>query len=318
MIRHLVTHDGTFHADEAFATALLGGLFPRAALLRTRDGEEIAGRCREGAIVYDIGGRHDPEARIFDHHQPDAPRREDGTPFSAFGLVWQHFGRDWLRSDASGLEANATRNEDEIAAIHAAIDTEVVRPIDLIDNGVTAPRDLGPAGALSAISVITALNPAFDAGDGEDDAFLEAVALAEITLRAHASRIAANIRAKAVVLEAVRDQRGSPVLVLPKGVPLEAVIERAEADHVLFVVRPRRKDWSINGVPVEKGSFTLRRELPAHWAGLEGKALQAASGVEGALFAHKGRFMATARDRESILALAEIAIREPELAEAGS
>ena len=84
----LVTHSGGFHADELLSSVILTRLFPDARLVRSRAPEWITpGGDR---IIYDVGGAYDPAAGIFDHHQRGAPLRDDGQPYSSFGLVWRH------------------------------------------------------------------------------------------------------------------------------------------------------------------------------------------------------------------------------------
>lgn len=62
---------------------------------------------------------------------------------------------------------------------------------------------------------------------------------------------------------------------------------------------------------VEPGSYARRRDLPAAWAGLEGEALAAVTGVPDAVFCHRARFMAVAGSRVGALRMAELAL-EPE------
>ena len=66
--------------------------------------------------------------------------------------------------------------------------------------------------------------------------------------------------------------------------------------------------------PLAPGTWckASRRAVPAAWAGLSDAALEAASGVPGALFCHNGRFIAAAATREAALAMAELAVREAE------
>lgn len=69
------THNGAFHADEAFACALLKGLpaFASHAIVRTRDAS-ILDECD---IVVDVGGVYEHAKRRYDHHQVSA------DPFNA-------------------------------------------------------------------------------------------------------------------------------------------------------------------------------------------------------------------------------------------
>ena len=100
------------------------------------------------------------------------------------------------------------------------------------------------------------------------------------------------------------------VLELPMGMPFRPAIIKAGADHLLFVVHPRDKDWCVTGIRREEEGFALRADLPAAWAGLTNGDLEAASGVQGASFCHHGRFIAAAKSREAALKMAEIAVAE--------
>ena len=61
------THDGSFHADEVTACALLQlfGRIEATKIVRSRDEKELA-RCE---YVCDVGGIYDPAKKRFDHHQ---------------------------------------------------------------------------------------------------------------------------------------------------------------------------------------------------------------------------------------------------------
>ena len=65
--RSFGTHDGTFHADEVTACALLlcFELIDRDKIYRTRDPSLLA-TCE---YVCDVGGVYDPSIKRFDHHQ---------------------------------------------------------------------------------------------------------------------------------------------------------------------------------------------------------------------------------------------------------
>ncbi len=65
--RYLGTHDGSFHADEVTACALLLAfdLVDRNKIIRTRD-LAVIDTCE---YVCDVGGIYEPEAKRFDHHQ---------------------------------------------------------------------------------------------------------------------------------------------------------------------------------------------------------------------------------------------------------
>ena len=308
---YLVTHSGGFHADEVFSTVILTRLYPQAQLIRSRAAEWITpGPDR---IIYDVGGAYDADAGIFDHHQRGAPLRDDGQPFSSFGLIWRHFGRDYLV--ASGVPV------EHIEAVHASFDAKFVLPIDLLDNGALSPASAGPllTGMLLP-DLIESLKPVFDdtASGADDSAFQTALTIARAFVEARIARSAAKLRAEAIVLEAIAKAGASRILELPMGMPFRPAVVKAGADHLWFVINPRGSDWVIGGIRKSEDGFEQRADLPASWAGLTGAALEAASGVKGALFCHNGRFIAAAANRDAALELVRIAVKEAELAEAGS
>lgn len=302
---YLVTHSGGFHADEVFSSVILTRLFPDAQLVRSRAPEWITPGADR--VIYDVGGAYDAEAGIFDHHQRGAPLREDGQPYSSFGLIWRHFGRDYLA--ASGVPAE---NHD---AIHASFDASFVLPIDLVDNGELSPGSAGPLlSGMVLPSLIETLKPVFDTTDpeAEESAFHTAVGIARAFVEARVARSAAKLRADGLVMEAIQKAGDSRILELPMGMPFRPTVVKAGADHLWFVITPRGKDWTIGGIRKSEDGFEQRADLPAAWAGLNGAALEAASGVKGALFCHNGRFIAAAASREAALAMTEIAVSEAE------
>ena len=305
--QYLVTHNGGFHADELMSSVILTRLFPDASLIRSRAPDWIA--PASDRVIYDVGGAYDPEAGIFDHHQRGAPLRDDGQPLSSFGLVWRHFGRDYL----AALQVPA----EHIEQIHASFDQGFVLPIDLVDNGALSPASAGPHLAGMVLpSLLETLKPVFDQGspEAEDTAFHNALAIARAFVEARVARSAAKLRAETIVLQAVEAAGAGRVLELPMGMPFRPAVIKAGAEHLWFVVNPRGTDWVIGGIRKSEDGFQLRADLPAAWAGLSNAALEAASGVKGALFCHNGRFIAAASSREAALAMAAIAVREAEAA----
>lgn len=298
----LVTHSGGFHADELMSSVILTRLFPEAKIVRSRAPEWITPGSNR--IIYDVGGAYDAQAQIFDHHQRGAPLREDGQPLSSFGLIWKHYGRDYLV--ASGVP------EAHVEAVHASFDRSFVLPVDLVDNGALSPSIAGPLAGLTLPALLETLKPVFDETDPDADerAFHAALAIARSFVEASVGRSAAKLRAEAVVHQAIVATGEGRVLELPMGMPFRPAIVKAGADHLLFVVHPRDKDWTLTGIRRADEGFELRADLPAAWAGLTNEALEAACGVEGATFCHNGRFIAAARTREAALAMAELAVAE--------
>ncbi|WP_304614730.1 MYG1 family protein [Paracoccus sp. (in: a-proteobacteria)] len=302
-ITHLVTHSGGFHADEVLSSVILTRLHPQARIMRTRDADWIT--PAEGRIIYDVGRDFDVARMIFDHHQKSPPLRDDGQPYSSFGLIWRQFGRDYL----AALLVPAA----DLGAIHAAIDADLVLPIDLVDNGALSPT--GPLADLSLPMLLESLKPVFDdrSPDADDRAFDGAVAIARAFVEAAVARKAAKHRAEAVVMAAIAAAGDGRVLELPMGMPFRSAITTAGADHLLFVIHPRDTDWALTGIRRDADGFALRADLPAAWAGLTDAAFEAASGVSGARFCHNARFIAVAADRDAALRLADLAVAASEV-----
>ena len=80
--------------------------------------------------------------------------REDGQPFSSFGLIWAHYGRHYL----AAMDVPV----DDIETIHTKFDTKFVLPIDLLDNGAMEPSVAGPLSILTLPALLGSLKPVFD------------------------------------------------------------------------------------------------------------------------------------------------------------
>ncbi len=302
-ITYLVTHSGGFHADELLSSVVLKRLFPTAEIVRTRDTQWIT--PGPGKIIYDVGREYDPDQQIFDHHQRPNPLRDSEDPYSSFGLVWRHFGVQYLRS--------FDIPETDIADIFESIDSTIVLPIDLMDNGAYSPGVAEPLiSVLTLPAMIESLKPVFDdlSEGAEDRCFLEALDIVRALLEAIVRRKAARRRADSVVMTAIAAAGASQILELPMGMPFRAAVKAANADHLLFVISPREPDWVMTCIRLGDDGFENRADLPMAWAGLTDDALEAASGVTGAKFCHNGRFIAVANSREAILKMAELAVQE--------
>lgn len=301
-ITHLVTHSGGFHADELLSSVILTRLYPDATLLRSRDEAWIT--PAEDRIVFDVGRDYDPARLIFDHHQRPNPLREDGQPFSSFGLIWKHFGQDYLRALAVP--------EADIDEVHRGFDARFVLPVDLLDNGAMEPGVAGPLAGLTLPVLLELLKPEFDerSPEAEDAGFAQAQGVARTIVEAAIRARAAKLRADTMVAEAVAAAGESPVLELPMGMPFRRGIERAGADHLLFVVHPRDRDWALTTIRKGGDTFEARADLPEAWAGLTDAELEAACGVPGAKFCHNARFIAVAETREAVLEMARLAVAD--------
>jgi uncharacterized UPF0160 family protein len=308
----LVTHSGRFHCDEVFAYAIL-----RLALGLTEPGQDHSlTRTRDPAVIsaatiaWDVGTVFDPAAGRFDHHQRGAPLRSDGTPYSAAGLIWQVYGE---RAVAALLAPSGS--EHFAAAIAAELDETVLMRIDELDNGISAH---GPVvdDLLGLGRLIGDFNPVWDSPEAAsaqsgDAAFLEAATLAHGVLSRRVEGLRGRLKADATVLAAHAAGADPRILILERGMPWKNAVFSHELPVIYAVSPAARGNWMVDAMPPEPNSFAQRLPLPEAWAGLEGQALAAASGVADAVFVHVRRFVGAARSRDGAIEMARRALAAP-------
>ena len=280
---YAVTHSHLFHADDVFAAAVLRLLQPDLEIRRSRD-PAVVGRA---ALAFDVGGGR------YDHHQPGGNgQRENGIPYAAFGLIWRDYGARVCGS----------------AAVAAEVDRLLVQAIDASDNGVDLAvpvrADVTPVGL---DSVLFWLNPSWQEAQEPDSAFEEALVLAQLILRRAIARAQGKLSAVEIVRAAAAAAADPRIIVLEERVAWQSEV-CARAPDALYVVFPSPEEWCVQAVPLQPDSFEMRRPLPAAWAGLRDEALQAATGVADATFAHRNAFIAGATTRAGALALARLAV----------
>jgi uncharacterized UPF0160 family protein len=289
----VATHSGSFHADDVFALATLSLLGEPIEIVRTRDADAMAA-CD---VRVDVGFADDPATGDFDHHQRGgAGERPNGIRYASFGLVWREYGTRLTGGDA---------------AVADRVDRSLVQAVDANDAGqaVVAPVFDGVR-PMTVSGVIGGLNPTWEeqlTPEEERRRFDEALALAERILEREIASAAAAQRAVTVVSDAIAGAEDPRLITLDRDVPWKEVVVTTAPD-ALFMIYPKRQGWGLEAVPRALGSFENRRDLPAAWAGLDGPELARLTGVEDALFAHAKRFLAVARTREGIEALAEQAL----------
>ena len=177
----IATHNGNFHADDVFSIAALKNIFPSFNLIRTRNVELIT----KADIVIDVGGEYDADNGRFDHHQRNgAGQRENGIPYSSFGLVWQKYGLEICQG-----------NQD----VADSVDAGLVSSIDAIDCGHVE----GIYKGISLSQTISMFNPTWEENSKFDECFNEAVDFASRILTRFISSASGGINAKDIVAKAI-------------------------------------------------------------------------------------------------------------------
>lgn len=285
-----ITHDGVFHADEVFATALLS-MIAEVRLIRTRSVK--AEEKPEDVIMYDIGGRYSVWDKVFDHHQKDfSLTHEDGTKLSSFGMLWYLYGRFAL-CDVYGCPTRY------IELAFNDINNRLVKWIDGRDNG-----QLPQSEELTLSSVISNFNAQWNEGQEDDnERFTIAVNTAYAILEGLMKSVVAQYEAVDIVEDKIAETEGKVLNLGSYIAHWQTVILKSKnpkASELLYCTY-KGKDESvcITAVPPSLEEMTKQRKpFPKEWAGLSGEKLEAAAGIKGLKFCHAGRFFMSVDSEE--------------------
>lgn len=271
------THDGSFHADEVTACALLlyYHLIDRSKVVRTRNLSKLV-LCE---YVCDVGGIYCPSDKRYDHHQS-----EYLGELSSAGMVW----------------ADLKKRSIVDADTYDFLNKTLILGIDAHDNG----RVEYESGVCSFSHVVSNfVCTQYDApAELQNRAFFEAVdfVVGHLTRSLERYRYSKSCREK--VLAAM--SKNHQTLIFDESMPwIESFFDLGGETHpALFVIMPSGGHWKLRGIPPSlKERMKVRKPLPAQWAGLLDLDLKKASGIEGAIFCHKGRFTSVWETKEDAL-----------------
>lgn len=298
---NLITHTGTFHADEVLATVILSKTFLGIpTVFRTVSIPEEKFTEIE-PIIYDIGGGK------FDHHQIGGNgTRENDVPYASAGLVWKEYGLKILFgtfNDASDAE---------IKFIFDFVDQNLIQGVDAYDNGVLPKVDY-PAQSMNFSEIIRNFNPTWNSKETSDSAFIQAVNFAEVIFDKFIETAHAKAKAKSIIESAISDsERG--IMILSQEIDWQDALfssSNPKAKEINYVIFPsKRNDYKVRCVPDELNGFGQRMPLPDKWRGLKDEELQKRSGVSDAIFCHSNGFIVAAKSFKGALELAQLATWE--------
>lgn len=284
--RSVGTHDGTFHADEVTACALLClfGLVDKDKIYRTRD-SALLNQCE---YVCDVGGIYAPEKKLFDHHQLEYK----GTLSSA-GMILLY------------LKDQGFLNEQDYHFFNNAL----VMGVDAHDNGT----GLIMQGVCTYSQLISNFTPIQHEVSSEiqTQAFMEAFNFAFHHLERLRNRHQYVLSCKETVRQAMQAKR--EWLFFEHSIPwMESFFELEGATHpAKFVIMPSGTHWKLRGIPPTlRQSMKVRTLLPAEWAGLLDSELKHATDIPGAVFCHKGRFISVWETKEDAQKALEIILKK--------
>lgn len=279
-----VTHSGTMHADEVFATAFLEQYLGKNKVFRTNSVE--AYKLTTKVLVYDIGRGK------FDHHQADALKRDNDIAYCSLGLLWKEFGKDFLKKQGFS----------NIDSLWEYIDKDFIEGIDADDNGIF-PKIDAIYKVKTISSIIKLFNPSFDSDEDESSQFIKAVDVAskifyEEILYANGKVIADKKVNELLDSVSSKDK----FLILDKFLPYEeTILNREDKNNILFVAFPsNRGGYAIKTIPKSLTDKTARMDFPEEWAGLAGEELENISSINGLTFCHTGRFIVSCKDLKTV------------------
>lgn len=278
----IARHSVPRHADDTFACAVLIKLFPNSTFIASRDPKVIE-TCD---IVVDVGGQYDPEKGRFDHHQKGAPMRPDGTPYSAFGLVWRHYGLELCGHDEE---------------LWSLVDESFVRTVDAWDNGIPTHQPLEGFRSIDLSMIIGLFNPSWMEDDSLEFVEIQlklAVSILErVILKAQHKKLSGG---EEVVREALSKEKDG-IVVLDRFAPWQDIVVNKSTAR-LVIYPPTDGGFNVQAVPVKLGDRKagIRATLPPE------EEARAALGDE-LKFVHKGRFIGGAHTLEGAIKLARMA-----------
>lgn len=278
-----ITHSGTMHADEVFSTAFLDMYLGDVKVYRTN--YINYNKVQDNTLIYDVGRGK------YDHHQPDAEKRENDITYCSFGLIWREFGKEFLKK----------YDIEYIDEVWSGIDKDLVEYIDADDNG-QFPKIEAPYKVKTLPGIIKIFNPSFDSGEDESEQFLLACNLAKMILKEEILYINGKVMAEKSLIEELKDITDEKYVILDKFLPYEDTILGDEKyNNLLFVAYPsNRGGYAIKVIPKTAEDKTPRQSFPEEWAGLEGEELEQISGIEGLTFCHTARFIVSCKDINSV------------------
>lgn len=293
----IVTHSGTFHADDVFAVAILSKVLEdNFKLIRTRDKKLFD----SANFVVDVGGNHNEEANRFDHHQGEgAGKRENGIAYASAGLVWNKYGES-ICGDKK---------------IAQKVDERLIQVVDATDNGLSISKPIFEQVFPYTISdMVASFVPGiFEDENTADIQFKKALNFAKDILDNEIKKAKDQVYIENKVKETISlGNSDANTIVFDEYMPRVPLwIELGKYPNILYAVAPatiNKSKWKLVAVPKDMNFFTYRKTLPKAWGAKHDKELQDITGVSDAEFCHKDLFLCIVRSKEGALKLMQKAL----------
>lgn len=220
-----ITHSGKFHIDDVISTIFLSKIIEKVVLLRVAT---IENENLKNKIVYDIGFGE------FDHHQKNRNgQRENGIYYSSIGLLWKKFGKKYL-------EKLKVKNVDKTFEY---MDNELIQYIDATDNMQTEylENKISP-------DFIKLCNPEWNENISEDEAFINALKLADAFWNIYIKHAIAEVEAIDIILDKIEKCKDC-YLVFDKEMPYKKAVKLSNNNKVKYLIfKSRREGYDIRAI----------------------------------------------------------------------
>lgn len=292
-----VTHNGAFHADDLFATATLSILNNgNIKIIRTRDSKVM----KTGDYVYDVGGENDPERNKFDHHQKGGGGvRENGIPYSSFGLIWKTYGEKICGSK-------------EVAQY---IENKIVCSIDASDVGFDIIKPLiKNVYKYSAESIFLSESPTWKENNSNiDKIFIKQVQKVISLLKREIKIAVDDIDGINKLLNNYNESEDKRIIISDSDFPRYLLQDTlSKLQEPLYLIYPSSKSltWKVEAIKKSPETMESRKPFPDSWRGfLNGDSeLEKIIGITGIIFTHPTGFYAQVKSKEGAIALAQKAL----------
>jgi len=276
------THNGTFHADEVFACALLKICFKneKIEIVRTRD------KNINADIHIDVGGKFDGIS-YFDHHfkEFDEYHIKCTLPKASFGLIWDRFSY-LLNQNTEVLDR---------------IKQTIVIPIDAHDNGVkpfnnkNVKLDYRPYTVSAMVSAYN--NKTLD----ENVQFNKAVAFAIEVLENIITNAELTFKEEQFLIQTFDEQIQNRYIILDNYYNYSNIIKYDRYSHITHIIHPNTSGGWCAICTSNKGQ--LKAPFPKHWGGLADDVLSDIAQIKGCIFCHKNLYFAVNQTKEGVIAM---------------
>jgi uncharacterized UPF0160 family protein len=303
---------GPFDSSTVLSVYFLrkSGHFKDCLLVRTCDPWLV--KCSR--VVVNMGGIYDRKTFRYDHRARDFHETmtdRGGVLLGPAGLIYKQFQNEILTEifeshhHPMNLHSDAARNK-----LGTMMYSRYVRAFDCIAHGIPFFPEGTELFFYPTTTIFTriemwntmgTIEVALDAIDREFSAML---------FTTHDS----NFPAWPLVRAAFQSREHPQILVLDQALPYHSALNAMEmsggsVSRIWFVVHPKlnKDEWAVETVGVSYNDRTPRKDLP--FAGMEGEELRRKSGIAGAIFVHRGAFVAHFETKEQAVSFARLAAR---------